>query len=357
MLKHSLLETDNSNISLFQNNRNWNQIKDDWLELVNHIHNSGMAQGGIACSKFEGTLASYFQRKYCIATASCTDALTLSLIALNLPKGSYVATSNYTFTATAHAISRAGYIPVAIDVDKNYCIDVTKIRNVSAVVAVDLFGNMCDWDALNSLGIPIIADSAQSFESADSKGYSGSKGLASCLSFSPSKTMSSWGSGGAILTDDPVMAETCQKLRLHGKTKNNDLAIGAGLNSMMSSAEIAAVTIAMQHASEWLTRRKKIAEYIVSQAKCECANDFSLTHNSLHKLVFKDSNRAYWMKKLADANIASAIHYETLINDEPLYHMPVHVENSELLRDISFTVPNQHTLTDSEVERIAKVLT
>jgi len=357
MQKRLLSATDNSSITLFQNNRNWCQIKDEWISRVNAIHSSGIGQGGEMCSKFESTLALHFNRNFCISTASCTDALTLSLFALNLPAGSPVATSNYTFTATAHAIARAGHIPIPTDVDTNYCIDVSKIGNVKAVVAVDLFGNMCDWHKLSALGIPVISDSAQSFESKDVAGFSGSKGITSCLSFSPSKTMSAWGSGGAILTDDPYIANTCKKLRLHGKLKNSDIAIGAGLNSMMSSAEIVAVTIAMQHADEWLLRRKKIAEYITGVAKCECVNDFTLPSNSLHKLVLKDASRTNWMKQLSNDNISSAIHYETLINDEHLYHMLVDVSMSEKLRDTSFTVPNQHTLTDDEVERIAKALT
>ena len=345
-----------SEITLFQTQRNWKQIQHQWISEVNSIHDQGVAQGGGYCSDFENKLAIKFSRKYCIATASCTDAITLSLVALELPKNSLVAVSNYTFTATAHAIFRAGHIPIPTDVDNNYCIDVKKIGDVKAVVAVDLFGNMCNWIALNKLNIPVILDSAQSFESKDQFGYSGSKGITSCLSFSPTKTISSWGSGGAILTDDQLIAENCRKNRLHGKSKNSDIAISAGLNSMMSSSEIAAVTVSLRLADDWQVRRHKIASYIISRAKCHCVNDLTLVSNSLHKLVFKDKDRNHWLAKLSAAKIDYAIHYERLINDEPIYHRSVDVKNSEILRDQTFTVPNQHTLTDAEVERIAEVL-
>ena len=220
-------------IALFQNQRIWTQINPAVLDLVAQDHAVGLAQNGSLTHQLEHTLAQRFGRQHCVTTASCSDALTIAVLALNLPPGSRVAVSNYTFTATAHAVARAGHQAVPVDVNANYCINPAQVQDCQAVIAVDIFGNMSDWHQLDQLGIPVICDAAQSFESRTDR-WSAQQGIASCVSFSPSKTISSWGSGGALLTDSADIAAQARKLRLHGKTNNNQVSIHAGMNSMLS---------------------------------------------------------------------------------------------------------------------------
>lgn len=344
------------NIALFQTERAWAQIRAEVFDMVDVWHRQGVAQNGGILLKLETELATRFNRKYCVATANCTDALDLALQALKLPRNAKVAVSNYTFTATAHAVHRAGYRVVPVDVTDNYTIDYEKIKNVDAVVPVDLFGNMSYWHGLDRLGIPAINDAAQSLESNDWQGWSPSKGLVSCLSFSPSKTISSWGSGGAILTDNEEIADLCRKLRLHGKTRNDDIAVGAGLNSMMSTMEVASVLVGLTYSQDWQDRRTKISEYIRSNTKLPCGNDAGLMRNTYHKLVFQSDRRDELVQELNEQGIGAAVHYRQTINDETLYETKKSFPNSDRLKAITFTVPNQHTLTDTEVERIVKAL-
>lgn len=207
------------NIGLFQTERIWAQIRDEVFALTDQYHKLGIAQNGEPAILLESELCRRFNRKHCVITASCTDALDLALQALKLPKNAKVAVSNYTFTASAHAISRAGYQVVPVDVTENYTIDVDQIGDVDAVVPVDLFGNMSNWQQLNKLTVPIVNDAAQSLESKNQENWSVGMGKISCISFSPSKTISSWGSGGAVLTDDDDIASLCRKLRIHGKIR------------------------------------------------------------------------------------------------------------------------------------------
>jgi dTDP-4-amino-4,6-dideoxygalactose transaminase len=343
-------------ITLFQNQRNWSTIKSEVLDLLDQDHSVGISQNGHLVQRLEQQLAEQFGRQYCVTTGSCSDALTIAVLSLNLPSNSRIAVSNYTFTATAHAVSRAGHVAVPIDVDSNYCIDPAQVIDCSAAIAVDLFGNMSDWDQLDLLGIPVICDAAQSFESRKNQ-WSVQHGLISCVSFSPSKTISSWGSGGALLTDDPAIAALAKKLRLHGKVNNNDTSIHAGMNSMLSSFEAACVLVGLDYSQQWQQRRKQIAEYLVGCSRYKCAVDFGLDQHTLHKLVFQASNRNEIIENFKIAGIDCAVHYTTLINDEPLYHTARVFDISDQLKSISFTVPNQHTLTDNEVEQIGKLLT
>jgi len=345
-------------INLFQTDRAWAQIRDEVFALTDQYHRQGIAQNGEPTLLLEAELCRQFDRKYCVVTGSCTDALDLALQALKLPRNARVAVSNYTFTATAHAVARAGYQAVPVDVTENYTIDVSKIGRVDAVVPVDLFGNMSDWHSLNRLNVPVVNDSAQSLESHDWVSYSASKGGVSCVSFSPSKTISSWGSGGALLTNDEDIAMLCRRLRIHGKLRNDDVAVGAGLNSIMSTMEVAAVLVGLRHSDEWQVRRTRISEHIRTNCGLQSANDSTsvLMKNTYHKLVFQSERRDQLVAELNQQGIGAAVHYRQTINDETLYATKRSFPVSNRLKDISFTVPNQHTLTDAEVERIIKAL-
>lgn len=344
-------------IKLFQTDRIWQTIGAEIIDLANTMHQRGYAQNGPLTPQLEETLATMLNRKHCITTGCGTDALDIAIQSLNLSSGSNVAVSNYTFTASAHAIKRAGHNVLPVDVDDNYCIDANKVPQGSqAIVAVDLFGNMSDYARLEQLNIPIVVDAAQSLESIANNKYSASHGLISCVSFSPSKTISSWGSGGAILTDDDDLAAKCRRLRLHGKLKNDNDAIAPGLNSMMSSFEVAAVLVGLKYSPKWQERRNSIAHYLKDQSVHCCANDFSIDKNTLSKLVFQSNNRAHIINRARDIGVEFAIHYNKCVNDETIYHSEINLDNSIRLKNISFTVPNQHTLTDNEVELIAKAL-
>lgn len=343
-------------ISLFQTERVWDEIKEEVFDQVDIWHRTGVAQGGVPTKQLESVLSLMFDRKYAVTTACCTDALILALKALKLPKNAPVAVSNYTFTASAHAISRAGYQVVPVDIIDNYTIDVSQIpKEVQAVVAVDLFGNMSDWDSLSELGIPIINDAAQSLESDDGTKKSPCYGVISCISFSPSKTVSSWGSGGAALTDDPQLAENMKLLRLHGKSSNGSTAVDPGLNSVMSSFECAAVISGLRRKDDWHARRTEIAEFLIANSRFETGIDY-LPKHTLHKLVFQAENRSNITDTISNKKIQTAYHYSLTINDEPLYRTLRDFPVSDRLKKISFTVPNQHTLTDIEVEQIARAL-
>jgi len=358
MLKHLRYYTNMSDkINLFQTERAWAQIRDEVFALTDQYHRQGIAQNGEPTLLLETELCQRFNRKYCVVAGSCTDALVLALQALNMPRNAKIAVSNYTFTATAHAIARAGYQVVPVDVTENYTIDVNKINKVDAVVPVDLFGNMSDWHSLNRLSIPVINDAAQSLESNDWESWSATKGLVSCVSFSPSKTISSWGSGGALLTDDEDIATLCRRLRLHGKLRNDDIAVAAGLNSIMSTMEVAAVLVGLRYSAEWQERRTKISEHIRTNCNLKSANDSNtLMKNTYHKLVFQSDNRDELVNTLNSQGIGAAVHYRQTINDETLYATKRSFPVSDRLKTVSFTVPNQHTLTDAEVERIVEAL-
>ena len=205
------------------------------------------------------------------------------------------------------------------------------------------------------MGIPVINDAAQCLESYDGAMWSASYGDISCVSFSPSKTVSSWGSGGALLTDDADIASQARLLRLHGKANNSIVSINPGMNSMISSFEAACIWAGLDRSEVWQKRRKEISAEIIKNSKYPCTMDVIPIH-TLHKLVFQSKNRKQTIEYLKTQGISSAIHYGLTINDESLYNTHADFSVSDQLKLTSFTVPNQQSLTDEEVEQIAKAL-
>jgi len=341
-------------ISLFQNQRNWSAIKTRVWELTNIAHSTGLAQNSELVTALESKLAEQYGRQYCVTTASCTDALIIALLILDLPALSKIAVSTMTFVASAHAITRAGYIPVAIDVDKNCCIDTQRLVRCDATMAVDIFGNMSDWSTLDQLDHPVICDAAQSLESHNGSKWSVQQGVIACTSFAPSKPISSWGSGGALFTDSKEIADSARLLRLHGKARNTDVSIHPGMNSMISSFEAACVLAGLEMQPVWHQRRTEISQYLITSSQYASVMDQNLQHHSYSKLVFYSKDRDAVRQRLLNLGIETAVHYQLPVHQE-LPHASYCPHADQLSKEL-FTVPNQHTLTDSEVEQIAKAL-
>lgn len=341
-------------ISLFQTQRTWEIIKEEVFDLVEMDHSRGRAQNSDSVVSLEQKLAQWFGRKHCISMACCSDALTASMMCLDIPFPSRVAVSDYTFIASAHSIHRAGHQAISVDVEQNYCIDFNKVPQCSAVLAVDIFGNMTKIPDTN---LPVIVDAAQSLESCHEHTWSASRGTIGCISFSPSKTISSWGSGGAALTDDDDIAEKLRYIRLHGKKKNDEISRCVGMNSTMSSFEASCVLVGLRFQPQWHHRREQISRYIISRSRYDTALDLTLDQHTWHKLVFRSDESSKIISKLRSSGIEAVKHYSITVHQEPFYHgNPDDFPISRRLSDSSFTVPNQHTLTDAEVEKIADCL-
>ncbi len=326
-------------------------IRDQVMKLVDFERAQGRAQNAPLVAQLEQMFAQRLGRTYCVTFGSCSDSMTAAMISLGLSPGSSVGVSDYTFSASAHAVARAGYHVVPVDVGDDYCIG-TVPDDLAAVMAVDIFGNMTDVSEIQQ---PLIVDAAQSLESHDGSSWSAGRGVISCISFSPSKTVSSWGSGGAALTDDADHYQRLLKLRLHGKSRNDDDSIHPGMNSMLSSFETACVIVGLEYSAQWRDRREKISRYIQERSRYASGIDFDLHQHGFHKLVLQSLDRDRLVQDLASQGISAVCHYRRLVHQESLYKGSG-CANSQRLSSISFTVPNQHTLTDSEVERIAKAL-
>ena len=349
-------------IQLFQLNRIWQEIREQALAEIDQTCSQGFAQKGSSVDFIESWLKSYSGKKYAVTMASCTDALTTIIQSLNLEKNSKIAVTCYSFFATASAIIKSGHTPVFVDVDNHYRININQIPNdCAAVIVVDLFGYPINYSMLDNIAIPVIMDAAQSLETYSVYGKSVAQGIASAVSFSPTKTIPTFGSGGAVVTNDDGIADFALRWRTHGKYNNQSLSSTIGANSMLSSMEAAQLKVAIQHSPRWLLRRKHIAASFFQSIRSHRLTKPNYHEgHSWHKFVITcntEATRNELAEHLKINNIQSEIYYKHLLHKEPLLvGENITLPNSERLVKCTLAIPCQHTLSDAEVELICKAL-
>ncbi|MGH7318230.1 MAG: DegT/DnrJ/EryC1/StrS family aminotransferase [Candidatus Rokuibacteriota bacterium] len=192
---------------------------------VLEVLRSGWVAQGPRVAEFETALAMYTDARFAVATTSCTTALHLILAGLGIGAGDEVIVPAFTFVATANVVECAGATPVFADIDpRTFNLAVEDLdRRVSArtraLVVVHLFGLSADLDPILALGrrhgLVVLEDAACALGTRYHNRHAGTGGTAGAFSFHPRKVITT-GEGGAVTTDDPVLAERLQVLRNHG---------------------------------------------------------------------------------------------------------------------------------------------
>jgi UDP-4-amino-4-deoxy-L-arabinose-oxoglutarate aminotransferase len=198
------------------------------LDAIAEVFAGPLLTTGETVALFERRFADLLGCRHALGLTSCTGALHLSLLALGIRPGDEVITTPMTFVATAAAILEAGAKPVFVDVEPDTAlIDVKQIAaaitpRTRAILPVHLYGQMCDMRAIQSLakqhGLHVIEDAAHCIEGMRDGARPGELGDTACFSFYATKNITC-GEGGAVTTNDEVLAAKLRLLRLHGVTK------------------------------------------------------------------------------------------------------------------------------------------
>lgn len=219
--------------------------------------------------RFEQLFASVHAARYAISLPSCTSALHLSLAALGVGPGDEVIVPDCTWIASAAPISYVGAQPVFADIyPDSWCIDAGSLSGLissrtRAIIAVDLYGDMPDYAALQELAahhnIPIIEDAAEAIGSRWRGTPAGRMGITGTFSFHGSKTVTT-GEGGMLITDDEAIYRRCLFLRDHGRPpgdtlfQNDEVAFKYKMSSMQAAMGLAQ----LERLEELITRKRKI---------------------------------------------------------------------------------------------------
>jgi len=206
----------------------WHDLGKPELDILSEVFTGDILTTGDYAERFEKKFAAYLGRNHALGVTSCTGALHMSLLGLDIGPGDEVITTPMTFIATASAIIEAGAKPVFVDVEPEtgnmdvLAIEAAISKKTKAIIPVHLYGLMCDMRALREIadrhGLKIVEDAAHCIEGTRDGVRPGELSDAACFSFYATKNMTC-GEGGAVVTDDTALYERMKLLRLHGMTK------------------------------------------------------------------------------------------------------------------------------------------
>jgi dTDP-4-amino-4,6-dideoxygalactose transaminase len=272
---------------------------------------------GSAVMRFEEAFASYVGRRHCVAVSSGTAALHLALLAVGVEPGDEVITTPFSFVSTSWAISYCGATPVFADVDpETGCLDPAEVESritsrTRALLPVDLYGNPCRLDLFS-----------QAHGSRLLQRPVGSYGDAACFSFYPGKNLGAFGEGGAVVTDDPSIAQRLRQLRDHAQLELHHH-VEIGFNYRMEGLQGAVLAVKLEHLDSWNGARCRAADRYFSEL-CRAANlrlPRLSTHgqSNWHLFVIRVADRNRVRERLRRLGIDARVHYPVPIHLQPAY--------------------------------------
>jgi dTDP-4-amino-4,6-dideoxygalactose transaminase len=253
----------------------YERIKAEVDEAIHQVIDSTAFINGPVVKEFQSNLEQYLGVKHVIPCANGTDALQVSMMGLDIKPGDEVITASFTFIATAEVIALLHLTPVLVDVDPGtFNIDPQAIRKAitpktKAIVPVHLFGQCADMEAItdiaNEFGLYIIEDACQAIGSDyilrdGRKMKAGTIGDIGCTSFFPSKNLGAYGDGGAIFTNDDILAGKMRAIVNHGMVIRyyHDI---VGVNSRLDSMQAAVLNVKLKYLDDFASSRRQSADF------------------------------------------------------------------------------------------------
>jgi dTDP-4-amino-4,6-dideoxygalactose transaminase len=346
-------------------------IKDQLHAAFERLLCSSAFTLGAEVEQFELEFASYCEVDHCVGVSSGTAALTLMLRAYGIGPGDEVIVPAHTFIASALAVAHVGATPVLCDVREGTgLIDPDAARAAitprsAAIIAVHLYGQACEMDALDQLarshGLLVLEDAAQAVGATYHGKRAGSLGAAAGFSFYPGKNLGALGDGGAICTDDALLAARLRRLRNLGQRAKGEH-VELGYNERLDGLQAALLSVKLRYLDQWTeARRRCAAQYRERLAPTvtmleERPESPCVYHVFATRLQSRDA-----VAELLRANgIETGIHYSHAVHqhdawtDQPLRYGALPVAEAWAAEELS--LPMHPDLEPHEVERVADAL-
>lgn len=350
------------------------------LSAIQRVIDSSSFIKGEEVTLFEKKLSEILEVGHVIGCANGTDALQIALMSLNLMPGDEVIIPAFTYVATAEVIALLGLQPVMVDVDeKSFNISIQGIARAitsrtRVIIPVHLFGQCADMEPLMKLAedhyLFVIEDNAQSLgaEYVFSDGKTrkaGTIGHIGCTSFFPTKNLGCMGDGGAVMTNDHVLAEKIRMIASHGqKTKYYHEVVGC--NSRLDTIQAAILNVKLPHLGHFLEARNHAAAFYTNALidnKYVDVPHFSPASPSSwnqYTLKIKDGLRDQIKQYLMDNGIPSMIYYPLPLYKQTAFskYVPAwfSLPVTEKLCKSVLSLPLHTEMTTPELEYITDIL-
>jgi dTDP-4-amino-4,6-dideoxygalactose transaminase len=293
-------------------------------------------------NKFEAEYAKFSNVDYCFGVGNGYDALSIALRACNVGPGDEVIVPSHTYVATWLAISNCGasIVPVEPDIE-TMLIDPKKIENLitskaKVILPVHLYGYPCNMTLLDEIAqrhsLKVVEDNAQAHGARWNNKPTGSFGIANATSFYPTKNLGALGDGGAVTTNDKLIADFVRRYRNYGFERKNYCEI-QGINSRLDELQAALLSVKLARLDEWNQQRRDLAGQYIERLKdigdiqipVVPKEAFAVYHLFVIRTSQRDSLREY----LHSSGVETKVHYP----------VPPHLQKAYNTIDLRWALP------------------
>jgi len=297
------------------------QLEDEVMPIVQRVIREQAFVLGEEVAALEREVAALLESKCAVACASGTDALLLSLKAMDIGLGDEVLLPVFTFFATAGAICSAGAKPVFVDIEPDgFNLDPSRIEaritsRTKAMIPVHLYGQCADMEpiigAAREYGLKVIEDTAQAIGAKYREKPAGTLGDSGAFSFYPTKNLGGYGDGGMVLAQDEELADRLRLLRVHGDAGGYDHRL-LGMNSRLDALQAAVLRVKLRRLPEWITlRREKAQEYrrLLADTNVTLPVEMPERYHVYNLFVVRAPRRDALMQHLRQQGIGCSVYY------------------------------------------------
>lgn len=328
---------------------------------------------GPAVAEFEEAFARYSGAAHCVGTGNGGDALELLLRALDVGPADEVLLPVNTFVATALAVHRTGARPVLVDSDPlHHLIDPAAVedrvgRRTRAIVAVHLYGQMAPMEPLARIagrhGLHLVTDAAQSQGARQGGRPLGSFGAGASTSFYPGKNLGAFGDAGAVVTNDPSLAERLQRLRNYGSDRKYHHP-EIGFNSRLDTLQAAVLRAKLERLDAWNQARRRAAalygELLGEIPEVTRPSTLPGNEHVWHLYVVQVPERDRVLQALHDAGVGASIHYPIPIHQQGAFawldHRPGDFPTAERAAREILSLPVYPGITEAQQREVVAAL-
>lgn len=345
------------------------RIKSELAAAIDEVFASRAFIQGRHVAEFERAFLRLHEVPHGVGCSNGTAALFLALAGLSVGPGDEVIVPAHTFIACGEAVRHVGARPVFADVDADtQCLDPAGLARARtprtrAVLAVHLYGNPCDLDAIGAFaaehGLLVIEDAAQAHLARYRGRPVGGFGDAATFSFYPGKNLGACGDAGFVMTRDPELRARMAKLLDHGREEKYRHDV-VGYNFRMDGLQAAILLAKLRHLEAWTeARRRHVAHYdrLLAPAGFSSPRATGGADPVHHLYVVQVSNRDAVQRHLTENGIASGVHYPIPLHLQPAFAdlggRPGDLPVAERLAGRILSLPLYAELDPAQVERVA----
>lgn len=346
------------------------RLADELKAAAARVIDSGRYVLGAELAAFEREFATYCGVSHAVGVGSGLDALSLILRAYKdlgeIGEGDEVIVPGNTFIASFLAVSENRLLPVPVEPDaQSFNLDPAHVEaaispRTRAIMAVHLYGQLADMPALATLArrhkLLLIEDAAQAHGAMRDGRKAGAFGHAAAFSFFPTKNLGALGDGGAVVTDDPVLARRIAALRNYGsevKYRHPFL----GINSRLDELQAALLRVKLRHLDEDVARRRRVARRYrdgIRHPQIHLPVVAREEQHAWHLFVVRCVQRAALQQHLLAHGIHSQVHYPVPPHRQPAYPAlhDLRLPLTERLHEEVLSLPMGPTLGEDAVQRV-----